>query len=149
MDFSDQWWRYALGGVFFIMGIYGCLFPKRRLFKIGSARPPYFARPLPRWVATLMSASVAIIGLFVAAYKIIEHRFSHAVAIRLLLVVAILGVSSYGLVHLYTGINARPKSGVESFLAETEEYRSRALINAFGSLVIVLFLVYLVIAWPS
>jgi len=108
-----------------------------------------FREAFAPWVATLMSASVAVIGLFVAAYKIIEHRFSDAAATRMLLVVAILGVSSYGLVHLYTGINARPKSGVESFLAETQEYRSRALINAFGSLVIVLFLVYLVIAWPS
>src|SRR5260370_17736078 len=96
-----------------------------------------------------MSASVAIIGLFVAAYKIIEHRFSHAVAIRLLLVVAILGVSSYGLVHLYTGINARPKSVIESFLAETQEYGARALLKSFGSLVIVLVVVYLLIASPS
>src|SRR5260370_7127958 len=106
MDFSGEWWTYAVGGVFFYIGIYGCLFPKRRLFKIGSARPPYFARPLPRWVATLMSAIVAIIGLFVAACKIIEHRFSLAVAIRLPLVVSIFCWPSSGLLHLHSRLIA-------------------------------------------
>ena len=143
MNFANEWFRYAIATGFIALGIRVCFVSRQRSFmRIGSARAPAGAAPIPRWVVLLMGLGFVFVGIDLAAVKQIAGKYPSATAERQILLLASCVCLAWGLGSLFAGLNTRADLLRGNISRQSDDYRSSAFLHAFVSLLFALAAAY-------
>ena len=143
MSPMPDWFRFAIGAALIALGTVMCFERQEKLFiRIGNKSAPSGARPLPRWVAVLMSLSFAVSGVDLIAYRFFERSLTGMTPVRQAFVVAIFFLLAWGVGNFFAGWNARPDLVIESVPGHAGSYRSSAYLGAFVCLLLAFVVAY-------